>query len=80
MCKSDLLEDKQYTGKRAPMRCVGSVKAVVKYLESIDCPMLESTIYRLVRGKTSTSRRQKVRISILMRQIYITIHYLRVKL
>lgn len=31
------------------MRKVRGVKALAKYLESIDCPLSESTIYRLVK-------------------------------
>lgn len=43
--------DNQDEGERVPMRRIRGVKALVKYLESIDCPMSESTIYKLLREK-----------------------------
>ncbi|MGE7545028.1 hypothetical protein [Sporosarcina newyorkensis] len=39
------------------MRKVRGVKALVEYLESIQCPMSESTIYRLVKVRKIPFRR-----------------------
>lgn len=39
------------------MAKVRGVKELVKHLESIDCPMSESTIYRLLRTKQIPCRR-----------------------
>lgn len=39
------------------MAKVRGVKALVEHLEAIDCPMSESTIYRLLRAKKIPCRR-----------------------
>lgn len=54
---ANLSGDNQDEGKRVPMRRVRGAKALVKYLESIDCPMSETTIYRLLRTKSIPFRR-----------------------
>ncbi len=44
------------------MRRVRGAKGLVKYLDSIDCPMSESTIYKLLREKRIPSIRPSDRI------------------
>ena len=39
------------------MRKIRGVKALVNYLSSIDCPMSEATIYRLLKGNSIPFRR-----------------------
>ena len=39
------------------MRKIRGVKALVKYLSSIDCPMSEATLYRLVKVKAIPYKR-----------------------
>lgn len=39
------------------MRKVRGVKSLVEYLESINCPISESTIYRLLRTKSIPFKR-----------------------
>ena len=56
------LDNNQDGGKRAPMRRIRGAKELVKYLESIDCPMSESTIYKLLREKRIPSIRPSDRI------------------
>lgn len=46
------------------MRKVRGVKALVDYLSSIDCPMSESTIYRLVKGREIPFRRPSPQVLI----------------
>ena len=62
--KADLLSDNQDEGKRVPMRRIRGVKALVKYLESIDCPMSDATIHRLLREKRIPVIRPSERILI----------------
>lgn len=56
----DLLDD----GKKVPMRRIRGVKALVKYLDSINCPISESTIYRLLRKKSIPFRRPSPQVLI----------------
>ncbi|WP_342508292.1 hypothetical protein [Sporosarcina sp. FSL K6-2383] len=56
--------DNQLEAKRLPMRRIRGVKSLVEYLESIDCPISESTIYRLVRVKTIPFRRPSPQVLI----------------
>ncbi len=46
------------------MRKVRGVKALVDYLNTIQCPMSESTIYRLVRVKAIPFRRPSPQVLI----------------
>lgn len=46
------------------MRKVRGVKKLTSYLESIDCPMSESTIYRLIKIKKIPFRRPSPQVII----------------
>lgn len=46
------------------MRKVRGVKKLVEYLESINCPMSEGTIYRLLRTKSIPFRRPSPQVLI----------------
>lgn len=46
------------------MRRVRGAKALVEYLTSIQCPMSESTIYRLIRSQSIPFRRPSPQVLI----------------
>lgn len=53
----DNANNNQDEGKGEPMRRIRGAKELVKYLESINCPISESTIYKLLREKRIPSIR-----------------------
>lgn len=61
---ANILGSNQDEGTRVPKRLIRGAKALVEYLDSINCPMSEGTIYRLLRKNSIPFRRPSPQVLI----------------